>query len=238
MSELLVIDIGGTKTNISYVKNSNPNIEILSSQIIPTNPKPEELIKHIASIYKNNTERMSLSLPGKWDKNGILQKSYNLPGWINYPFITNLKKELNIKNCVRESDVICGALGEWHMEKHNKPLLYINLGTGVSAAFINKDGQPFKREKGGLLVPTQEEAETITSGDKEKLASWVVSLYDQFTPEIIVLNGGLTYDKNGPIKSAIDTTNQILDSKTPIVLSKLKEKAPIYGACLNRNNFF
>ena len=95
MEETLVIDIGGTKTNVSFVTFFNSEIKVLSSDIFPTNSNPDLQIQKISSLYLEKSKKlsqMSLSLPGLWDNNGVLIESFNLKDWISYPFIKNYKK--------------------------------------------------------------------------------------------------------------------------------------------------
>ncbi len=286
MDEILVIDIGGTKTNVSFVESNGSEIKILSSDIFPTNLKPDLQVQKISSLYLEKSQKassMSLSLPGLWDKNGILLESSNLSDWKNYPFISNLKNALNIKDCIWETDVLCGAIGEYHMQSetcHGKSLLYLNLGTGIGAAFI-KDGKPFKSDSKDMprhvptlrmqkmLVPEQGELISAVdlicgngilkdtpyssveklfadykSGNIEvfeiiskaqlQLAAWLINLFYLFAPEVIVLNGGLTYDWEVICEEAIDIANEELNGQVKILPSKLKEMAPIYGAYLNQ----
>ena len=275
MSETLVIDIGGTKTNISFVTSVNSEIKILSSDIFSTNSNPDLQIQQISSLCSEKSKQlssMSLSLPGLWDKNGVLYESTNLKNWIDYPFIKNLANALNIKNYIWETDVICGALGEYHFQKE-KLLLYLNLGTGIGAALI-QDGKPFKSNSKltlrmqKLLVPDQGElipavdlmsgndilkgtpynsVETLFTDYKTgkieafeiitkaqlQLASWLINLFYLFAPDVIILNGGLTYDWEVICEEAIDIANEELNGQVKILPSKLKDMAPVYGAYLN-----
>ena len=280
MDEVLVIDIGGTKTNVSFVKSEDSKIEIVSSNILKTPSSPEQAIKEICSIYNSQNKRLShisLSLPGFWDKNGVLKESYFLHDWLNYPFVNSLAKVLEVKNYSWETDVICGALGEYHVAGtvHNQSLLYINLGTGVGAALI-KDGKPYKAGKSvaptlrmqKLVFPFQDELftgvdlisggtllqyaqydsiETLYSdykkGDVEafdiiskaqiQLAAWLINLFYLFSPDLIVLNGGLVYDWEVLASDAIELVKEELEDQVEVLPSKLKEMAPIYGAYLN-----
>ena len=275
MSETLVIDIGGTKTNVSFVTLDDSKIKALSSDIFSTNLSPDLQIQKISSLYLEKSKQlasMSLSLPGLWDKDGVLWKSTNLKNWIGYPFIKNLAKALNIKNSAWETDVICGALGEYHFQAEQS-LLYINLGTGIGAALI-KDGKPFKSNSKltlrmqKLLFPFEDElipgtdlisgarlikgtqynsveklftdyktgkieSFEIISKAQLQLASWLINLFYLFAPDIIILNGGLTYDWEVLCEEAVDIANEELNDQVKILPSKLKEMAPIYGAYLN-----
>ena len=287
-NEVLVIDIGGTKTNVSFVYTDElGKIKITDSVIFKTHSNPEHAVQKISAICsehgksksKGKNEKfscISLSLPGRWDGNGILKESFFLHDWLEYPFVRNLASELKIKNYIWETDVICGALGEYHFVEnlpHTTDLLYINLGTGVGAAFI-KDGKPFKSDSGltlrmqKLVVPFQEELysgvdlisggtllqisqydsiqalyEAYKSGVIEaidliakaqtQLASWIINLFYLFAPDLIVLNGGLTYDWEVLCEEAINIVNEELEGQVKILPSKLRELAPIYGAYVN-----
>ena len=283
MDEILVIDIGGTKTNVSFVSSVNSEIKILSSDIFTTHLNPELQIQNISQIYSEKSKKlsyMSLSLPGLWNNDEVMLESFNLKNWMGYPFIKNLANALNIKDYIWETDVICGALGEYHAQfsiNNNASLLYINLGTGIGAAFI-KDGKPFKSDMSGhtltlrlqkLLVPDQDElisavdlisgndilkgttynsvkklysdyktgninAFEIISKAQLQLAAWLINLFYLFAPDVIVLNGGLTYDWEVLCEEAINIANEELKNQIHILPSKLKEMAPVYGAYLNR----
>ena len=281
MNEILVIDIGGTKTNVSFIGLNSSKIAILSSDIFPTSSNPENTISQISNIYaskEKTVNQMSLSLPGKWNVEGVLKESFFLHDWLEYPFIENLANELKIKNYVWETDVICGALGEYNFSMetyHGKSLLYINLGTGIGAALI-KDGKPFKSKdkltlrmqklvfpfqdelyagvdliSGGNLLrvasyPTVEElyrdyksskveAVDIISSSQNQLAAWIINLFYLFAPDLIILNGGLTYDWEVLAEEAVDIANEELEDQVQILPSQLKEQAPVYGAYFNYN---
>ncbi len=290
MNETLIVDIGGTKTNLAFLTSSNNDIKILSSHIFPTNSKPasqiEEISNHVSKMgYK--TQSLSLSLPGVWSSNGVLLESNNLKNWLGYEFINNLKQALNIKDCIWETDVICGALGEYHYgagtgqdqspgNSLDNSLLYLNLGTGIGAALIN-NGKPFKSKSHltlrmqKLLLPIEDELTSATDllsgngllkstkyssieelynlykkGEPEtyeiilksqlQLSCWIINLFYLFAPEVIVLNGGLTYDWTVLCEEAIDIANEELNNQVKIVPGSLKEQAPIYGAYVNSTN--
>ena len=273
--EVLVIDIGGTKTNVSFVTSANSEIKVLSSDIFPTHLNPALQIEKISSLClekSNKPNYMSLSLPGLWDKDGVLIEGFNLKDWTGFPFIKNLANALNIKDYTWGTDVICGALGEYNYQTE-KSLLYINLGTGIGGAFI-RDGRSFKSNSSltlrlqKLLLPDQGELisavdlisgkdilkgtaynsvkklyldykvgnintfEIITKAQLQ-LASWLINLFYLFAPDVIILNGGLTYDWEILCEEAIDIANEELKNQVKILPSRLKEMAPVYGAYLN-----
>lgn len=156
MDEILIVDIGGTKTTVSILAVQNNIPKVIFSEKFATLSSPVEEIKTIVStVQKSNTKSkdLSLSLPGLWDSNGILRESNNLKKWIDFPFVNELKNTLFLKSCVFETDVICGGLGEYafgFQDKFNGSLIYLNLGTGIGSSFI-VDGKPFKSKRGNTL---------------------------------------------------------------------------------------
>lgn len=146
-SNILVIDIGGTKTNVALVAGDDSRITVLNNKSFSTFTNPLDEIKKIqelCSSFVSKPEIVLLSLPGYWEE-GILKETNFLEGWLGFPFINELKSKLGTQNCIFETDVICGALGEYNaLSKKNNSMLYINLGTGIGAAFIDRHGKPFK----------------------------------------------------------------------------------------------
>ena len=183
--ETLVIDIGGTKTNVSFVDQSGSGIEILSSEIFPTPLKPEQAIRQIQSICEKNRKNppfMSLSLPGVWDESGVLIESFFLTNWLEYPFIETLARALNIQNYTWETDVICAAIGEYNVLEmtNSKSMLYLNLGTGIGAALI-KDGKPFR--SGSALTL--------------RMQKLILPIQDEFYSGIELISGGTLLEISG-----------------------------------------
>lgn len=280
VNEVLVIDIGGTKTNVSLVRNEKDQIQIYKSKTFKTCAQPEEEILKIQETYSSfllKASNLSLSLPGKWTKDGFLTESYFLKDWIQFPFINKVLQSLGIKseNCSFDTDVICGALGEWNLGTHKgKSLLYLNIGTGIGAAYIDKDGKLFQSEHDltlriqKLVSPSHDglapavdlllsevllqnsgynSTEELFNAYREaspvaidllleahaQLAACLINLYYLFAPEVIILNGGLTYEYDVLCEEAVDISFEELGKKVEIIQSSLKEKAPIYGASIN-----
>lgn len=276
----LIVDIGGTKTSFSILEQKESKPIIINSEIIQTTSNPEHTIQKISSFYSSSKETadfISLSLPGKWSNEGRLIESVNLKNWADYPFLEKLKSETKIKNSRVETDVICGGLGEYFYNYSTYgSLLYINLGTGTGASFI-QEGKPFKSKKdltlrlhkmalpyeneilsatdllnGNSLIQDTPYKSTIelfnqykeanievidiVSKAQTQLACWIINLYYLFAPEVIVLNGGLTYDFEVLCEESIDIANEELNGKVKIIPSTLKEMAPVYGAFYNIKN--
>lgn len=277
MNEVLVIDIGGTKTNICLVSgDSFSKINILENQSFTTESNPEHEVQKILSFCeKKKINDISLSLPGKWDSGKLIESNF-LKGWLDYPFIPVLSNKLNVNNIFWETDVICGGLGEYYALIETQgiaSLLYLNLGTGIGASFI-QDGKPFKSSSkltlrmqklffseqdvlypacdlisGGTLTnfsgfnstellfnaykKGNVEAIDLISKSQTQLAAWLINLFYLFSPDVIVLNGGLTYDWDVIVEEAVDIAKEELQNEVEIIPSTLKEMAPIYGAFIN-----
>lgn len=282
MNEVLVIDVGGTKTNVCLINKDNDKVNLLEHKSFPTDSNPNHEIQKIHEIFSSfmtKSNKLSLSLPGIWDKNGVLKESLFLKDWTGCAFIKKLSDMLGIKDICYETDVICGALGEWNSVVetcHGKSLLYINIGTGIGAAFLDKEGQPFKSGENltlrlqKLVFPFEEhltsgvelisggmlkeisgyssikelyqsykdadiEAVDIISKAQIQLAAWIINLFYLFAPEMIILNGGLTYDWSVLCEEAVDVVKEELNGSVQIIPSALKELAPIYGAYFCRD---
>lgn len=277
MKNTFVVDIGGTKTSCSVLNKNDDGLKLLNNETFLTFPNPDLQIQRILEVANANKDidSLSLSLPGKWDKNGVLKESCFLHDWLEYPFVNELKKQINLQKVSFETDVICGGLGEYFYGGHNvSSLLYINLGTGIGASFI-QNGIPFKSDfaptlrlqklvlpideelysaveyiSGGLLqsvsgfesvealfdayLKADIEAIDIISRAQTQLASILINLFYIFAPEVIVLNGGLTYQWDIICEGAIDIASEELGNAARIIPSKLRDFAPVYGAFHNQ----
>lgn len=282
MTELLAIDIGGSKTTVALLDQSGEEIQLISKNTFKTCLKPDHQIQTLLDTVNSLAKKskfLTLSLPGVWDEKGALKESFNLPGWINYPFISMLVSGLQIEKVFWETDVICGALGDYYAfnkDENISSILYMNLGTGIGASYL-KDGIPFKSNKKNtirlqkLVVPIDDElhdavdlisgnglvkasniesVETIfknyRNGNVEtvelismaqtQLAACLINLFYIFSPEVIVLSGGLTNEWDVLAGGAIEIAKEELHEQVKILPSKLKDSAPIYGAGINFKN--
>lgn len=184
MTEAFVVDIGGTKTTAALVDKINSDIKVLNKTSFSTLSNPVDEIKKINEIYLTckNIDCLALSLPGKWNSEGVLNESYFLKHWIDYPFVKNLVSSIGIKKYIFETDVICGALGEYHSRGcKDKSMLYLNLGTGIGAAYIDQNGQPFKPLKSPGL----------------RLQKLVYPYDDELFPAVDLISGGMLGEISG-----------------------------------------
>lgn len=138
-------DVGGTKIAIGLVDSEG---NILASDRQPTDTSsPKATLDGIARavsefIRENGLDRreihaLGFGIPGLVDSaKGIGIASVNL-GWKNIRVRAELESRLEIP-CVIENDVRAGALGEYRFgaAKGIKNLVYINIGTGMSAVIL------------------------------------------------------------------------------------------------------
>lgn len=191
MTKTLVIDIGGTKTNLALCDGES----LTDKFSFATESSPEKQIELIkAESLKHTYDKVSLSLPGRWGKDGTLLESVALHDWLGFPFTQSLAKALNGSEVIFDTDVICGGLGEYNYGAGQDgvgSLLYVNVGTGIGASLI-QNGKPFRSNNGltlrlhKLVLPFGEEVysgtDYITGKSLAQMAAYesVEALYKAY----------------------------------------------------------
>lgn len=155
----LGIDIGGTDVKIGMVDRQGNLLDFFSCPTVRdghmvvsidcfTGAVMEMIEKHRTS-YK--VAGIGLSTPGilNVDK-GIVHYAINL-GWVEFPLANLLAEKVNLPVWII-SDVSAGTLGEYHFgsARNHKGLLYISIGTGISASYLS-DGTFFPTSNGTFL---------------------------------------------------------------------------------------
>lgn len=142
---LIGTDVGGTKIAVSLIDLEG---NILASIRQPTDiASSEATLDSIANAVKLLIEKYQLEfrsfdalgfgIPGLVDaKKGVGIASVNL-GWENVQVRSGLESRLGIR-CSIDNDVRTGAMGEarFGVAKGRKDLVYLNIGTGISAVII------------------------------------------------------------------------------------------------------
>lgn len=243
-NRIAAIDLGGTSTRIAIFDNL---AEIHSIQIINTPENPKDLEDELfEKIHTDpSIEKVSIGAAGFWDNKCILRQSINLPDYIGYPIWSNLSKRLEMPIYLK-SDVELAALGEAIYGQANlyNNLLYINIGTGFSAA-LYKDGKIFSTDYSPtlrldfLIQPTQvihngKLVQDIEFQASDLLSSTVVNLALILSPQKILIGGGKTKEKwDELIKPALDNSLKYLKQVLvyDISIEKAKLDLPtLYGA--------
>jgi glucokinase len=144
---IIGIDVGGTKIACGIVEMNGNIISSIQRPTIVTSSEATldciaDLVKELLTIndlYHEAVVAIGFGIPGFMDaENGIGISSVNL-NWINVPVKTELEHRLGVQ-CVIENDVRAGAMGEirFGVGKGLQNLVYLNIGTGVSAAIITE----------------------------------------------------------------------------------------------------
>jgi glucokinase len=185
-SWMIGADVGGTKIEVSLVDMQG---NILASDRLPTDTtNPEATLDCIAdSIHKfaaknrldlNTFKALGFGIPGLVDaEKGIGVASVNL-GWKNVSVREGLESRFGMR-CVIDNDVRAGARGEalFGVAKGLKNLVYLNIGTGISAVIL-LDDKFFLGVRGlageighAVLVPNGPECKCGGKGCFEAVAS-------------------------------------------------------------------
>lgn len=140
----LAIDIGGTKTIIALVENTN----VVATERFETNLNGFE--DFLADFYINfkklcgelKIDPMSITSaviasPGLLDfQKGIVIRAINL-NWTSVYLVQRLREILHIEDILLFSDKSCAALAEYTSRLgYCSNLLYITVSTGISCAFV------------------------------------------------------------------------------------------------------
>jgi glucokinase len=147
-AKLIGTDVGGTKIEVSLVDLHG---NILASDRQPTDTtNPEVTLDCIAEAVNKfavanrldlkTFKTLGFGIPGLVDaEKGIGVASVNL-GWKNVSVREGLESRLGIR-CIIDNDVRAGARGEalFGIAKGYKNLVYLNIGTGISAVILLED---------------------------------------------------------------------------------------------------
>ncbi len=147
MQVLAGIDIGGTKTALSFGTHENRTIEILDQQSYPTFvldfPRQlEHLIALIEEKMENNPlwqlEAIGISCGGPLDaEKGRILSPPNLPLWDDVDIVTPLHTHFKVPVTLCNDADAC-ALAEWSMgaAKGSRHMAFLTFGTGMGAGLI------------------------------------------------------------------------------------------------------
>lgn len=140
------IEAGGTKFVCAV---GNPDGTILDRASFPTTT-PEETVAKVEEFFsKHPIEKLGvgafgpINLRAGSENYGSIENTPKVP-WRYYPLLEELKKRFNIPVAIN-TDVIASCLGEYEygVGKDVSSCLYITVGTGIGAGFV-QDGKPFQ----------------------------------------------------------------------------------------------
>ena len=141
-SNLLGIDIGGTKCAVIYGVQKNENLMLVDKKRFSTTNVDEtietilsgiEEIMKIHGLTSLNTKAIGISCGGPLDSHkGVILSPPNLPGWDNIPIVSIVEKRVGIKATLQNDANAC-ALAEWKLGagKGTKNMVFLTFGTGL-----------------------------------------------------------------------------------------------------------
>lgn len=262
MTEIISIDLGASKTSFALFNDE----KISKEETIKTPKNPgaaeEQYLEVINNLKSNLTQALTVGAAGYWNQEQVLKQSLNLPLWIDYPLWQNITKKTKLQAHLA-SDVELACLGEAIYGKHSfkESMLYINLGTGLSAA-LYKDNQLFKTNYSPTLrldylttADSLNETQQLTNifndnfnKDQESIdqaikhfASLLINLSFTLSPELIVIGGGKSkFNWANFIQPAIDLAKPYLNKHLiydlQIVMSSLDNSCVLGGLELVKQN--
>lgn len=233
MSEILCVDLGGTNCRLAVFK-ANKLIQKNSFLCPESHTEFQENFLEVLKAFKTKSfKEISIAAAGIWNKELMLKQSINLKNYIDKDIWTKIKIDLNSEKILIHSDVEAAAIGEaiYGREDKYENLLYLNLGTGTSAALF-KDHKIFKTNYSPVLRLDYLPKETNLN-DIDHLSKQLISLSLILSPELIVIGGGKSNNWSSYIEPAITKAKAYLKDKLTyeINFDKAKlEDAALYGA--------
>ena len=147
MQIIVGIDIGGTKSAVSFAENIDGHITFLDKVIRPTQTENyqtafTEYIHIIQDKLKKHPQwdlcAIGISCGGPLNaEKGIILAPPNLPMWKDADIFTPLKKAFGVPVMLQNDADAC-ALAEWSMGagKGTKNMIFLTFGTGMGAGLI------------------------------------------------------------------------------------------------------
>jgi glucokinase len=257
----IAFDIGGTNTRVgSFIDFKNIK-EINRYKTPKSYQEGfNKIVESINELKEGRLKGLVLALPGIIDDKGNkLKRARNLIDWENRDLKKKLSSKFNCPvYLVNDADL--AALGEASFGSGKKYNLigYLSLGTGVGGSrIVDRSIDRFKSgfEPGHQVSLTDKNVswESLIGGksflrkykvspkncqDPKIWAKWhkdlalgIINLIVFWSPELIILGGGLSEDKVNLsiLKKEIDKNLKVF--KTPLIKkAQLKDKAAIYGA--------
>lgn len=150
MSNILGVDIGGTKCSVVFGKESEGKICVINKIMFPTEVEKgilyslDNIFKNINTILKKSEkcigdlDGIGISCGGPLDsKRGVIMSPPNLYGWDNVHIKEMFEEKLGIKTMLQNDANAC-ALAEWKYgaAKGFDNIIFLTFGTGFGAGII------------------------------------------------------------------------------------------------------
>lgn len=146
-TNLLGVDIGGTKCAVLYGIDTDSQMEIVDKVRFDTTDADRTLNRILLELKSMsarhgldsfNTKGVGVSCGGPLDSSrGVILSPPNLPGWDNVPITGLVEKAVGIR-AVLQNDANACAVAEWKYGagKGTRNMVFLTFGTGLGAGLI------------------------------------------------------------------------------------------------------
>lgn len=250
MSNILAIDVGGTKTLLASFADDGTVIQKIK---FPTPTEYtvfiQEIVQNVAKMSTNKFRTCVIAMPGTIDrKKGVAHEFGNLP-WHEIPIKADLERELGMHVTV-ENDSKLAGLSEAHLVPTYRKVLYLTVSTGVGGALVingKLDSNSLNAEYGRMLLEHEgklmlweefasgkaivakfgKRASDITEPGEwyviaRNIAIGLIDVIAATTPDIIIVGGG--------VGSHFDKFGEKLISELKLYEDHLLHVPPVVGA--------
>lgn len=249
MSKVIGLDLGAThlRGGLFDQKGNLLKKEKIKSKV--ENEEKEKIKKRVIEFIQNlkgkeKIEALGIGVPGPINfKKGLILNPPNIPHLHNFLLKGILKKEFKIPVFL-DNDANSALLGErWKgVAKNLENAIMLTLGTGIGGGILI-NGEIYRGssgsggELGHMIIKSKIVRchcgqvgclEALIQKDRENeleyLVSALISLYNIFEPEAIIVSGGWANQK------LLKSLKAKIPSKIKLVLAKLGEWSGVYGA--------
>lgn len=146
-TNLLGIDIGGTKCAVIYGVDTDGKLEIVEKVRFDTTDRDRTIAGILAEtkamadrhgLNGSNTRAIGISCGGPLDSaSGTVMSPPNLPGWDNIPIVKMVEEATGIRAALQNDANAC-ALAEWKYGagKGSRNMIFLTFGTGMGAGLV------------------------------------------------------------------------------------------------------
>ena len=188
----LGIEIGGTKLQLGIGQGQGKLLALDRLRVDPSRgangvlEQIEDAVPRLlakAKLDRKQIQAAGIGFGGPVDvQNGRIQKSFQIPGWDDYPLADWIGEHLDIRRVVLANDADTAGLAEARFGAGvgHSPLLYITVGSGIGGALII-DQQIYRgsgrgaTEVGHLLVPQTTLSEVRLLELEQVASGWAIA---------------------------------------------------------------
>ena len=146
-TNLLGVDVGGTKCAVIYGVDTDGSIEIVDKVRFDTSDVRSTVSTILSelkalcarhSLDRSNTKGIGISCGGPLDsKTGVVMSPPNLPGWDNIPIVRLVEEATGIPAGLQNDANAC-ALAEWKYGagRGTRNMVFLTFGTGLGAGLV------------------------------------------------------------------------------------------------------